>query len=401
MTARAAVGSVGDCLTVTSPACYSPAQVRVAYGIRPLTERGITGRGETVVLPEIADSPGEKPSDIRRDLARYDGRFGLPAVNLQVNTALAPGSHPFEASGEYAGDVEIVHAVAPRAAIRVILIPSNNHSVAADIKDYATALRMAAALGGVVGLTNSVKETCLDPVETAMLHSALQFDRTHHVTVAVSSGDFGAAGNPCSTTPAPGRGVDSPASDPLALSVGGTSLDANHRTGAYIGENVWNRPDPSTPFVAASGGGFSRDFSRPAYQDGVRGIGARRGVPDVSADADQDAGIVFGEVFGGRLFIAPAGGTSAAAPFWAGIVALADQYAGRHLGFINPAIYRVGRSAQYHRAFHDVTKGNNTVKSGPFTIKGFNATRGWDPATGWGSPDAHVLIPLLARYAAR
>jgi subtilase family serine protease len=401
MAARAAAGSAGDCLTVTSPACYSPAQVRVAYGIQPLTERGITGRGETVVLPEIADSPGETPSDIRQDLARYDSKFGLPAVNLQVDAALAPGSHPFEASGEYAGDVEIVHAVAPQAAIRVILIPGNNNNVPAGVKDYATALRMAAALGGIVGLTNSVRESCLDSEETAMLHSALQFDQAHHVTVAESSGDFGAAGNPCTTTPAPGRGVDFPASDPLALSVGGTSLDANHRTGAYIGETVWNRPDPAEGFISGSGGGFSSEFARPDYQDGVPGIGARRGVPDVSADADQDAGIVFGEVFDGTFFIAPAGGTSASAPFWAGIVALADQYAGRHLGFVNPAIYRVGRSAHYHRAFHDVTKGNNTVKSGPFTIKGFNATRGWDPVTGWGSPDAQVLIPLLARYAAR
>ncbi len=399
MAARAAAGSAGDCLTVASPACYSPAQVRAAYGIQPLTERGITGRGETVVLPEIADSPGEKPSGIRQDLARYDTKFGLPAVSLQVNAALAPGSHPFEASGEYAGDVEIVHAVAPQAAIRVILIPGNNAS--SEVKDYATALRMAAAMGGVVGLTNSVKESCLDPGKTAMLHSALQFDQAHHVTVAVSSGDFGAVGNPCTATPAPGRGADFPASDPLALSVGGTSLDANHRSGAYIGETVWNRPDPAAGFISGSGGGFSSEFARPVYQDGVPGIGARRGVPDVSADADQDAGIVFGEVFGGTFFIGPAGGTSASAPFWAGIVALADQYAGRHLGFINPAIYQIGRSARYHRAFHDVTKGNNTVKSGQFTVKGFNATRGWDPVTGWGSPDAQVLLPLLARYVAR
>jgi hypothetical protein len=75
--------------------------------------------------------------------------------------------------------------------------------------------------------------------------------------------------------------------------------------------------------------------------------------------------------------------------------------AGRHLGFINPAIYRIGRGAQYHRAFHDVTKGNNTVKSGSVTVKGFDATRGWDPVTGWGSPDAQVLIPLLARDVTR
>jgi hypothetical protein len=81
-------------------------------------------------------------------------------------------------------------------------------------------------------------------------------------------------------------------------------------------------------------------------------------------------------------------------------VAIADQYAGRHLGFINPAIYEIGRSTRYHRAFHDVTKGSNTVQVGSVTVKGFDAGPAWDPVTGWGSPNARVLIPLLARYVA-
>jgi hypothetical protein len=85
-------------------------------------------------------------------------------------------------------------------------------------------------------------------------------------------------------------------------------------------------------------------------------------------------------------------------PVWAAIVALADQYAGRPLGFVNHAIYQIGRSAWYHRAFHDVTMGNNTVQVGSVTVTGFGAGPGWDPVTGWGSPDAQVLIPLLARY---
>lgn len=82
-------------------------------------------------------------------------------------------------------------------------------------------------------------------------------------------------------------------------------------------------------------------------------------------------------------------------------MALADQYAGRRLGFINPAIYRIGRSAAYRRAFHDITAGDNTVQFGSVTIKGYHATAGWDPVTGWGSPDAQVLVPLLASDVAR
>jgi len=398
-TARGAAGPVYDCLTLASPTCYSPRQFRTAYGIQPLTGRGITGRGETVVMPEFAATPGEAGvTDVRQDIARYDSVFGLPAARLRVITTLAPGASPFQAPGEYAGDVEIVHAIAPQAAIRVILIPADV-SLALGVRDFSAALRMAPSLGSVVSITQGVlNESCLTSAQAATLHSALQFDSERHVTVAVAAGDFGAEGQPCTATPTPARAVVFPASDPLALAVGGTSLDASHRTGTYIGETVWNRPGSGVPGVVASGGGFSRDFARPAYQAAVPGIGARRGVPDVASDADPDTGIAFVEAGGGQFGIFPAGGTSAGAPVWAGIVAMADQYAGRHLGFINPAIYQIGRSAQYHRAFHAVTKGNNTVLVGSVTVKGFDAVPAWDPVTGWGSPNAQVLIPLLARY---
>jgi len=75
---------------------------------------------------------------------------------------------------------------------------------------------------------------------------------------------------------------------------------------------------------------------------------------------------------------------------------LADQCAGRPLGFINPAIYRIGRGPRYHSAFHDITTGSNTVTNSTRTVTGYRAAPGWDPVTGWGSPDAQVLVPLLA-----
>jgi subtilase family serine protease len=101
---------------------------------------------------------------------------------------------------------------------------------------------------------------------------------------------------------------------------------------------------------------------------------------------------------GTRDTIESHGGTSASAPMWAAMIALADHYAGRRLGFINPAIYRIARSPRYHQAFHDISNGNNSVRFGPATITGYHAAPGWDPVTGWGSPDARILIPLLARY---
>ena len=96
----------------------------------------------------------------------------------------------------------------------------------------------------------------------------------------------------------------------------------------------------------------------------------------------------------------PAQGTSAATPLWAAVIALADQEAGRHLGFVDPALYAIARGSAYHRAFHDVVTGDNSVlwPTGVFT--GYSAGPGWDPVTGWGSPDAQYLVPLLVSAAA-
>ena len=128
-----------------------------------------------------------------------------------------------------------------------------------------------------------------------------------------------------------------------------------------------------------------------------------RGVPDVAADANPNPGsgvpVVTSDA-GAGYTISEHGGTSASAPIWAGIIALADQYAKRHLGLVNPAIYRIARSPQYHQAFHDITNGSrNTAKFPHGTITGYRAGPGWDPVTGWGSPNAKVLVPLLASDA--
>ena len=196
------------------------------------------------------------------------------------------------------------------------------------------------------------------------------------------------------------------ASDPLVLSAGGTTLDASHTTGAWTGETTWALPDgtPGTGFQA-SGGGFSHLFHRPTYQNEVHGIGTTRGVPDVAADANPnpDSGLpVVTATASGGYTISGHGGTSASAPVWAGIIALADQYAGRHLGFVNPAIYQIAHSPHYHQAFHDITAGNtNTAKFPHATIAGYRAGPGWDPVTGWGSPNAQILVPLLGSHAHR
>jgi subtilase family serine protease len=399
-------GSLFDCLTAAAPpTCYGVPQFRVAYGIQPLLDRGINGRGETVVLLEPAQKPSAQGvSDVRQDLALFDRLFGLPVTRLQVITSLDRTATPYLSGNEEAGDAEMVHAVAPGAAIRVILLPAFSGSAQAVITAYAEALRLAPAYGAVVSISAGLGEHCFTSAEVSALHSALQADQDRHVTVIAGSGDNGAAIAPCPGTTAPRKGVNLPASDPLVLAVGGTSLQASHTTGVYLGETAWNTPlPPDTPLPpgnqeppVASNGGFSSLFPRPSDQAGVAAIGPARGVPDVAADAGTATGMAIAFDIQGGYIIGPADGTSAGGPFWAGIVALADEYAGRPLGFLNPAIYRIGRSPLYHSAFHDVTTGDNTVKYPQGTVTGYRAAPGWDPVTGWGSPIAHVLVPLLA-----
>ena len=403
-----------DCLALPSP-CYTPQQLRVAYGIQPLLDRGITGRGQTVVLlefpPPATGSPssvtgaqGPAVTDIRQDLALFDRKFGLPAAPLQVVNTLVPAASPWLATGEEVEDTEIVHAVAPDAAIKEVLIPSlDTASSAKASAAILAALRLGLVQGGVISLSADAGEQCFTPAVTAQGNSILQAAQRDRVTVAFSSGDAGAAADTCpgaGTGAATVKGANWPASDPLALAVGGTSLQAARATGAYLGETAWSIPASGGSSPKASGGGFSRLFPRPAYQDGIAGIRATRGVPDVAADADPDTGMALAFSDGGQdhVFIA-AGGTSAAAPLWAAVIALADQYADRNLGFVNPALYQIGRSAYYHEAFHDVTTGTNTVEFPSQTFTGYQAAPGWDPVTGWGSPNAQVLVPLLARYA--
>jgi subtilase family serine protease len=400
--------------------CYTPQQLEVAYAVTPLLQRGIDGRGETVVLPELAESQLSPPqvTDLRQDFVAFDRLFHLPAPNLRVVSTFAGPKDPWLAYGEEVLDAEVVHSIAPGAALTIVLVQGNSlDSAAQAVTASVAALRMSAMEGGIVSLSPAGQiggEHCVDHTQLTQLNAALQTDADHHVTVVAASGDSGAAGEPCALIDALSGGISSSftpekepvliASDPLVLSVGGTTLDASHTTGAWIGETTWGLPggSPGTGFQA-SGGGFSHLFKRPSYQNGVVGIGAYRGVPDVAADANPNTGFpVVTGTSGGRYTISVHGGTSASAPTWAGIIALADQYAGRYLGFVNPAIYQIARSSRYHEALHDITAGPaNTAKFPHGTITGYQAGPGWDPVTGWGSPDAEVLVPLLSRDASR
>jgi subtilase family serine protease len=368
-------------LSCMEGSCYSPQQLAVAYGIQPLLDRGIDGRGETVTVVSPVPTPADAPTDVRTDMASFDRTFRLPPVRIEVVTALGGGASPWQAAGEEVGDFEHLHAVAPDATLRVVLIPSSWIDRPANATaDMLAVLRLALEHTDVASISWSLGEHYFTRAQAAEMHALLVGAAARHVTVVASSGDNGFDSDPWFGSKL-FREVSLPASDPLVLSVGGTWLTVNPKTGAYAGETAFPN----------AGGGFSHLHPRPSYQNGVSGISTHRGVPDVSADAYAIGGMALVFTTSGGPYLDSPSGTSGSTPLWAGLVALADQYAHHDLGFINPVIYRIARSSSYHKAFHDVRTGSN----------GYPAAPGWDPVTGWGSPNAQVLIPLLVRLSDR
>jgi kumamolisin len=250
----------------------------VAYGIRPLLARGINGRGETVVLPELAEPHLAPPavSDLRQDLAQFDQLFGLPAARLRVVTRLAGPAAPWLANGEEVLDVEMAHVVAPDATLAVVLVKTTAlNSTASAVAAAVAALRIGLTQGGVISISAAGQaggEHCDTPAQVARLHAALRAAASHHVTVVAASGDVGVVGEPCSLIKAltggtfpPVKEANLPASDPLVLAAGGTSLTASHKTGAYVSETAWGLPfgDPGSAFQASGGGSAACSRARP------------------------------------------------------------------------------------------------------------------------------------------
>ena len=388
-----AAGAIPPCLTSTvPPRCYSPHQIRNAYNIQPLLNAGITGRGQTVVLIDFATS-----TTLSSDVHLYDQLFGLKDPTINVFSPFGPPSIDPGFYVETALDVETVHSLAPSATIDLVLVnvdfigtPSGFLSAALSGTKYA----IDHNLGAVISQSFGLGETCAGSAYLQQEQLVFSNARAKHITLLASSGDSGAAVLICPSFNE-GKGVNLPAADPLVTSVGGTSLDATVGTGKYIAETTWNEDANG---AGATGGGISTIFPVPGYQSGISGL-TGRGVPDVAFDADPLTGvpIVFSQQ-GGTLIV-PVGGTSVGSPAWAAIVALANQQAGRQLGFLNDTVYSIIASSSYADGFNDITTGNNTVTgfgpNGPITITGYNAGPGWDAVTGAGTPKVNSLVSLL------
>ncbi|HET9966583.1 MAG TPA: S8 family serine peptidase, partial [Streptosporangiaceae bacterium] len=298
--------------------CFSPRAYEVAYGVAPLLSRGIDGHGVTVVIPALAQVPASRggPTDIRRDLATFDRMFGLSPARLQVVNTIARSATPYLTNDEEIEDTEMVHAIAPGATLAVVLVPANATASTADFTAGLTNVVRAAVArhAAVISISASIGEHLVTRAQAARMHAALVQAAQQHVTVVASSGDNGVISDD-----GPPRQVSLPASDPLALAVGGTILGAASPGGAYHGEMAWNGG------TDGSAGGYSSLYPRPSYQDGVPRSGATRGVPDVAASADHASGMALAFSDGS---LRSAVGTSGSTPLWAGVIALADSAAG-------------------------------------------------------------------------
>jgi subtilase family serine protease len=298
----------------------------------------------------------------------------------------------------------MAHTIAPAATIDLVLANLTSAFSPNDFLAFtlqATKYAIDHSLGDVISQSFGVGETCVGSAYLESEQKVFRKARDKHITLLASSGDSGAGGIVCS---GPfinfAQAVSLPAVDPLVTSVGGTTLDADVNTGNYNSETTWNEWSQQ---AGATGGGFSTLFPVPSYQQGIPGARSTRGIPDIAFDADPMTGVLVVLTEFGQTFLVPFGGTSVGSPAWAGIVALADQYAGKRLGFLNSALYRILASNAYTRAFHDITVGNNTVtvldnQGNPVTIQGYNAGPGWDAVTGVGTPRTSGLIPLLVKY---
>jgi hypothetical protein len=201
--------------------------------------------------------------------------------------------------------------------------------------------------------------------------------------------------------------IHDPAASPYVTSVGGTTLTMNGSGASYASETVWNSgytpPSIKPPWPAngngyiGSGGGVSTSYSIPSWQQGInmvtnQGSPTMRNIPDVALTADN-----IWVIYNNGQRESSGGGTSAAAPLWAGFMALVNQQAANTLkppvGFLNPAIYAIGKSPNYAADFHDITTGNNTNAS---SANKYFAVPGYDLCTGWGTPNGTNLINALA-----
>ena len=355
---------VGRLVTNSSPpgGAYTPSQIAQAYGFNSIAFGGIKGdgTGQTIAIVDAYSDP-----NIQSDLNVFDAQFGLANTTVtQVNetggTALPGADSTGGWEMEESLDVEWAHAMAPGAKIVLVAANSPNDN------DLISAVSYAAANANVVSMSwgggEFSGETSYDGYFS---HAGVAF--------VASSGDNGAP-------------IEWPAASPNVLAVGGTSLTLGAGN-SYGSESGWS----------GSGGGPSAYEAQPSYQSGVVTQTTSRANPDVSYDASPSTGFAVYDSYpnnGTSYGWLQVGGTSAGAPQWAALIAIADQ--GRALSS-KPAIDSTSaqelQTTLYKNAttgdFHDVTSGTSTGTTH------YTAGVGYDYVTGIGSPIANLVVQSL------
>jgi hypothetical protein len=342
------------------PGAYTPSQLSRAYGFDKISFGSVKGdgAGQTIAIVDAYDHP-----NIQSDLDIFSAQFGLASTTLtKVNQSGGAAPPTTDSSGgwelETALDVEWAHAMAPAADI--LLVESDS----ASFNDLLTAVEYASARANVVSMSwggdEFSSETFLDSY----------FDRSGVAFVA-SSGDTGAP-------------TSYPSASPNVLSVGGTSLHLTANDD-YSSESGWS----------GAGGGPSSYEPRPSYQQGTVTQTTMRADPDVSYDANPGTGFAVYNSFnykGKSYGWVEVGGTSAGAPQWASLIAIADQgRAVNGLPALNSTDPREMHSILYQNqaAFHDVVAGTSTGSPN------YSAAVGYDYVTGLGSPYADRVVAAL------
>lgn len=404
------------CLANIGVPCYGPQDIRNAYGLNGLINSGNNGAGQTIVVIESYGSP-----TLSTDLHQFDTDFGIPdppslKVLAPLGTAPVDMTQPDQQGWAFETtlDVEWAHAIAPGASIVVLTSPVDETEGVQGLPEFLELEQYALDhhLGKIISQSWAATENTLfanaagpaGPKVIADFTAFYERALLEQVTVLASTGDNGsqnaityseALGAPTSFYTFPT--VNFPSSSPLVTAVGGTTLNLD-ASGNYLSESVW---DDVSNQAGAGGGGVSQLFPIPLYQLLTVGKQARatlnghRGIPDISYNADDfnSAILVY------TSFLAPIGGadsvgyyliggTSEGAPQWAGIVADLNQLDHAPLGFLNPKLYALGGLGLFTDFGRDITQGSNAYGGVP----GYSATRGWDPASGWGTPNL-ILLP--------
>jgi hypothetical protein len=359
--------------TVAPRAGSSPNGSFMGYDFRKAYVPGtaLTGAGQKVALLQF-------DTYYTNDVVAYENLAGLPRVPLK-NVAVNGGvSTPGSGNVEVCLDIEMAISMAPGLDQVIVYI-------APDITPWATILSRIANDNLAKQVSCSWGDTSPGSIDSSSETALKQM-------AAQGQSFFNATGDDCAFTTS---GIPFPSESTNVIQVGGTTLTMSGSGNNYSSETVWNWGGGT-----GSGGGVSINFSIPAWQQGTinstnLGSTSKRNVPDVALTADD----IFTISDNGTR--SDSGGTSAAAPLWAGFMALVNEQAtlagNPSAGNICPAVYAIGKGENpnysYTDCFHDIKTGNNFWNSSPSK---YPAVAGYDLCTGWGTPKGTNLINALA-----